>query len=430
MKGLLEFLNCSKTAFHGVKNISIILEEAGFKKLCEDKVWSIEAGGAYYTTRNDSSIIAFSIPKNEFTGFQIVASHSDSPSFKIKENPELTDEKYTKLNVEGYGGMPMSGWFDRPLSVAGRISSFDGENVKVSLVDIDKDLLMIPSLAIHMNRSVNDGYKYNVQKDMLPIIGDGKDKGRLMELLADSANTSVESIVGKDIFLYNRMKGRIWGAKDEYFSAPRIDNLECAYCSLQAFIRAQVKNVGVYCVFDNEEVGSSTKQGAGSTFLQDILKRIVAGLGKEDKDIYPLLSNSFMVSADNAHAFHPNYAEKYDESNRVFMNEGIVIKHSANQKYTTDGISRGIFKAIMDKNGIPVQDFVNRSDVLGGSTLGSIANTKVSIKTIDIGLAQLAMHSPYETAGVKDITYMIEGLRGFYETCIQKNSENSYSIEN
>lgn len=429
IKDLLDFINKGKTPFHAINEIKELLNKAGYKELEEYNKWQISPGNKYYTTRNDSSIIAFEIPKTGYSGFQIVASHSDSPTFKLKENFEITtDTSYTKINVEGYGSMILSAWFDRPLSVAGRIVSIEDNEVKVSYVDIDRDLMMIPNLAIHMNRQINEGYKYNVSKDLIPVIGSTEAKGELIKELAASAGIAEEKVVGKDLFLYNREVGKVWGAKNEYFSSPRIDNLECAYTTLMGFLEAKKVNIGVYCVFDNEEVGSATKQGAGSTFLSDVLGRITDGLGLSKEKKALMLADSFMVSADNAHALHPNYPEKADVSNRVYLNAGIVIKHNANQKYTTDGISRGIFKGIMDKAGVNLQDYANPSDIPGGSTLGSISNTKVSIKTIDIGLPQLAMHSPYETAGVEDVLSMSKGIKAFFESCICHKSKNNYGI--
>ena len=429
LKELMSFLDDSKTAFHAVANISKILEANHFTKLEENTVWEVKHGGSYYAVRNDSSLIAFRVPEKEFNGFQIIASHSDSPTFKVKEVPELEQSKgYTKLNVEGYGGMIQSTWLDRPLSLAGRVIVSDGQKIQTKLINIDKDLLMIPNQAIHMNRQINEGYKFNIQKDMLPLLGDAAATGAFTKIIAEAAGVEEAAIVGKDIFLYNRMQATVWGASQEYFSAPRIDNLECAFGSLKGFLQAEnIKNVAVYGVFDNEEVGSTTKQGAASTFLQDVLRRIMLAIDKPNEYLNHL-ANSFMVSADNAHACHPNAPEKTDDTNHVFMNEGIVMKHSANQKYTTDGISRGILKTILNQAGIPTQDFVNRSDVAGGSTLGSIANTQVSINTVDIGLAQLAMHSAYETAGVKDIEYLEKGTKAFMEASIKMLKSGTYSI--
>ena len=327
--------------------------------------------------------------------------------------------------------MICSTWFDRPLSIAGRILVKENNAVKTHLVNIDKDLVIIPNLAIHMNREVNDGYTYNAQIDMLPLYGDNSSKGSLMKTIAKEVNVEEESILGTDLFLYNRMNGTKIGANEEYISSPRLDDLECAFTSLSAFLSENTSNsASVYCVFDNEEVGSGTKQGADSTFLYDVLRRINISLGKTEEDYYRLISSSFMVSADNAHALHPNYTDKSDLTNKVYMNDGIVIKYNANQKYTTDAVSASIFKTICDSVDVPYQTFTNRSDILGGSTLGNISNAHVSLNTIDIGLAQLAMHSTYETAGAKDVTYMIDAIKAFYNTSIEQVEDGQYIVNN
>ena len=366
-------------------------------------------------TRNDSSLIAFTIPAAEMKGMRIMASHSDSPCFKVKENPEIeTEGHYVKLNVEKYGGMLCAPWFDRPLSIAGRVIVREPETGKFRsvLVNIDRDLLMIPSLAIHMNREVNDGYQYNVQKDMLPLYGDAASKDSFMKLIAGTAGVPEENIMGHDIFLYNRQKGCTWGASEEFLSCSRLDDLQCAFASLEGFLAGEKKYyMAVHCVLDNEEVGSGTKQGAASTFLYDTVTRAHEAMGYSREDYLIHLADSFMVSADNGHAVHPNYTDKADPVNRPYLNEGIVIKFNANQKYCTDGVSAAIFREICRKAGVPFQTFVNRSDMAGGSTLGNISNTQVALNTVDIGLPQLAMHSPYETAGVRDTEYLIKAAK-------------------
>ena len=430
IKELFQFIENSPSCFHAIVTIREKLNDEGFIELVEGRSWQIEKGKKYYVTRNLSSIIAFKIPENDFKNFHIVASHSDSPTFKINENAEIeVNNKYVKLNTEKYGGMICSTWFDRPLSIAGRILVKEGNLVKTHLVNIDKDLVIIPNLAIHMNRAVNDGYKYNAQIDMLPLYGDNTSKGSLMKTVAQSVGVEEDSILGTDLFLYNRMRGTKIGANSEYISSPRLDDLECAYASLSAFLSETSSNsASVYCVFDNEEVGSGTKQGADSTLLYDVLRRINMCLGNSEEDYYKLIASSFMVSADNAHALHPNYSDKSDPTNKVYINDGIVIKYNANQKYTTDAVSASIFKSICDSVNVPYQTFTNRSDILGGSTLGNISNAHVSLNTIDIGLAQLAMHSTYETAGAKDVTYLIEALKAFYNTSIEQVEDGQYII--
>lgn len=403
-KKLLKFIQKSPTAFQAVEEMSQRLQKEGFKELKEEKHWDLKAGGNYFVTRNHSAVIAFSIPKKPAWKFHIMASHSDSPALKIKENPEMEVEKaYIKLNVERYGGMLLAPWFDRPLSVAGRLIVRKNGEIQEKLVAVDKELLVIPNHAIHMNREVNDGYKYNVQKDMLPLYSDYDGKGSFMKLMAAEADVAEEDILGHDLFLYNRTPGTVWGANEEFISAPRLDDIQCAFASLEGFLRGERKeSIAVHCVLDNEEVGSTTKQGAASTFLKDTLMRINMGLGRTQEEYLMTLADSFMVSADNAHALHPNHTDKTDPVNRPVLNGGIVIKYNANQKYCTDGVSAAIFKDICDRAEVPYQIFVNRSDMAGGSTLGNISNTQVPMKTVDIGLAQLAMHSVYETTGAKD----------------------------
>ena len=414
---LLAFIEKSPSCFHAIKNMKDILLAEGFAQLREEDKLEIVNGGKYFVTRNDSSIVAFTIPETGAFGYRIMASHSDSPTFKIKENPEMeVDKKYVKLNVERYGGMLCAPWFDRPLSVAGRVIVKEGDAFVTKFVDVDRDLLMIPNLAIHMNREVNDGYKYNAQVDMLPLYGDISSKDTFMKSIAEAAGVKEEDILGHDIFLYNRVKGSIWGANEEFVSSSRLDDLQCAFSSLQGFLKGEKKEyAAVHCVLDNEEVGSGTKQGAASTFLYDTLVRINECLGLSYEEYLRALAKSFMLSADNAHAVHPNHKEVADPVNRPYMNEGIVIKHSANQKYCTDGVSAAVFKDLCREAGVPFQTFTNRSDMLGGSTLGNISNTKVALNAVDIGLPQLAMHSPYETAGVKDTYYLIQAAEKFFK---------------
>lgn len=414
---LIGFIEKSPTCFHAVAAMKKILEENGYREILEKDRWELEKGGKYYVSRNDSALIAFAIPQGEAEGFRIMASHSDSPTFKIKENPEMdVDGKYVKLNVERYGGMICAPWFDRPLSVAGRVVVKENGKLKTKLVNVDRDLLMIPNLAIHMNREVNEGYKFNAQKDMLPVYGLHSAKGTFMKTIAEAAGVKEEEILGHDLFLYNRQKGCIWGAEGEFVSSGRLDDLQCAFASLKGFLEGKKeKYIGVHCVLDNEEVGSGTKQGAASTFLKDVLSRINSGLGQDQEDYLRKLAESFMVSADNAHAVHPNYTEKADPVNRPYINEGIVIKHSANQKYCTDGVSAAMFKDLCMQAEVPFQTFTNRSDILGGSTLGNISTTQVAVNAVDVGLAQIAMHSPYETVGVKDTEYLIKAAKRLFE---------------
>ena len=414
---MLKFIDENPTCFHVIDNLKKKLQDEGFTELFECFEWKLKPGN-YFVTRNDSSIISFKIPKKDFKGFYMIASHSDSPSFKIKENPEMeAGGAYIKLNVEKYGGMLCAEWFDRPLSVAGRlvVRGKDGA-VESKLVNVDRNLLMLPALAIHMNRDANQGYSYNAQNDMLPIFGDNDSKDSFFDIVAEAAGVKKEDILSHDLFLYNRVKPTLWGAKEEYIASSRLDDQECVYTTFEGFLAAQPSdNVAVHCVFDNEEVGSGTKQGAASTFLKDTLTRINDSLGRTQQQYYTALAQSFMISADNAHAIHPNYLDKADPVNRPVMNKGIVIKYNANQKYTTDAVSAGAFKLMCEKAGVPYQTFTNRSDMAGGSTLGNISTTQVAVNTVDIGLAQLAMHSPYESAGSKDPEYLAAVSKVFYE---------------
>lgn len=427
---LFSFIKRSPVSFHAVDTVKQILTDKGYEELQEGTVWNLKRGGAYFLTRNLSSIIAFRIPEQLEGGFHITATHSDSPCFKIKENAEIeVDKKYVKLNVEKYGGMLMAPWFDRPLSVAGRLLVQDGNTLTTRLVNVDKDLLLIPNLAIHMNRDANNGLAYNPQIDLLPLYGNITAKGSFMKLVAEAAGVREEDILGNDLYLYNRMPGTVWGAEDAFISCARLDDLECAYAALKGFLgSAPSACLPVFCMLDNEEVGSSSKQGAASTFLKNTLERIIIGLEKSREDYYMMLTKSFMISADNAHGVHPNQPQKTDITNRPYMNEGIVIKYSANQKYTTDAVSASVFKSLCQNADVPYQTFLNRSDMAGGSTLGNISNTQAALNTVDIGLAQLAMHSPYETAGAKDVAHLVTVLRLFFESRLDCTKDGSYRL--
>lgn len=433
-KELLNFIEKSPSCFHVVKTIKEELNKNGFQELLESKKWNLELGKNYYVTRNSSSIIAFKVGEDlDEYSFNIIASHSDSPSFKIKENYEIeTNKKYIQLNTEKYGGMIYSTWMDRPLSVAGRVVVKNNNKIESKLVNIDKDLALIPNVAIHMNKEINSNMKYNEQVDLLPLYGTYDDgKNNFLDMVAEYADVEKQSILSTDLYLYNRMKPTIWGSHDEFISSPKLDDLQCAFSSLKAFISgSNSKSVNVYCCFDNEEVGSQTKQGAESTFLEDTLIRVNDNLGKTNEDYLCALSSSMMLSADNAHAVHPNHPELSDPTNCVYLNEGIVIKYNANQKYTTDAVSASLLKNYLSSANVPYQNYTNRSDMPGGSTLGNIASTQVSIKMVDIGLAQLSMHSSYETAGIKDTYYMFKLMEEFYNSHIEEINSEAWNINN
>ena len=414
---MLEFIDKSPTCFQAVKNVCDMLTAAGFAELGEADEWKLEKGKGYFVTRNESSVIAFRIPE-QLSGFHIAAAHSDSPSFKVKESPESTvEEHYVRLNTEKYGGMILSTWLDRALSVAGRIAVNGEKGIETRLVNVDKDLLVIPNVAIHMNRDMNSGVAYNPQVDMLPLFADCSDgeKRSLMSCVAEAAGVNEEDIMGHDLFLYTREKGRLLGESGEFVLAPRLDDLQCAFSVAKAFAESVPQQyVSVCAVFDNEEVGSGTKQGADSTFLEDVLWRICEALGLSRSGYLRMLAGSFLISADNAHAVHPNHPEKADPTNRPYLNGGIVIKYHGSQKYTTDAVSAAKLKSLCKRADVPFQTYANRSDIAGGSTLGNISTAHVSVSSVDIGLPQLAMHSAVETAGMRDTKYAVDMLKVFF----------------
>ncbi|MDY2713542.1 MAG: M18 family aminopeptidase [Candidatus Faecivivens sp.] len=421
---LLRYIAASPTAFHAVDSAAKLLRKAGFTELQEGESWTLEKGKGYFVTRNLSSLLAFRVPEGESVGFQLAAGHTDSPCYKIKEKGIVAcGGKYGMLDTEMYGGAIAMSWLDRPLSVAGRLMVKDDQGVHPVLINIEEDTLVIPNLCIHQHRGVNNGVPLKGQTDMLPMysLNGGKN---IHSQAAEYAGVSPESVLASDLFVYNRMPGSVWGSEKEFISAPRLDDLECAYSAVMALIEAEnVKNIAVSCLFDNEEVGSWTRQGAVSSFLADTLTRIDRALGFTGEEHSRRLASSFMLSADNAHAAHPNHPETSDPVNRVWMNEGIVVKFSGNQKYTSDSVSASVFRSICEKAGVPTQTFFNHSDQAGGSTLGNLSGRHVSLTTVDIGLAQLAMHSSWETAGAKDAEWMVQGMRAFFETRLESRTD-------
>jgi len=408
----LDFIEKSPTAFHAVRTIQEELEKQGFQELLEQTGWNIERGGKYFVKRNDSSLISFMIPEKEVSGYHMVASHTDSPSFKIKPCPEITTENaYVKLNIEKYGGMILSTWLDRPLSAAGRVFFEQGDGkIESSLVNIDRDLFVIPNLAVHMNREINQGYSYNPQVDMLPIFTDEKGSN-LREAVAKELGIDKDTILSEELFVYVRQRGCTIGEKGQWILAPRLDDLQCVYAAMKGLLCAEPANyIALGAFFDNEEVGSSTKQGADSDFLKQVTERIGEALSFSAEEKEQILRKSFLISADNAHALHPNHPEKADLTNRPKLNGGIVIKYHGGQKYTTDGYSSAYLIQLCKKAGVEYQTYCNRSDLAGGSTLGNIATAHVSVPSVDVGFAQLAMHSAVETAGKEDVG---QGVRLF-----------------
>lgn len=429
---LIEFVDKSPSMFHAISNLSSMLKDKGFTELALNEEFKMEKGGSYFTVNNGSAIIAWRLGKSIKNGFRLVGSHSDSPTFKIKPNPELcVKNHYLKLNTEGYGGAILSTWFDRPLSIAGRLT-LKSSNIlrpEIKLVNIDKNLLIIPNLAIHMNREVNEGYKFNKQKDTLPllaIVNNGKEissKGYFLQLLSDEMNVKKDDILSFDLYLYDRMPGAFVGRDNEMFSLPKIDNLGMAYPSITALMESSLQDfTQLACVFDNEEIGSSTAAGAGSPFLSDVLKRIVIGCSKnEGIDTNPfelfgqVIASSFLISADQAHALHPNYEEKNDITNFPLMNGGPVIKIAAAMSYMSDAVSAGIFKQVCQKANVPCQTFVNRSDARGGSTIGPITMGNLNIRCVDIGNPILSMHSVRELGGSMDQEYIEKAFKQFFK---------------
>lgn len=409
---LFTFLDASPTAFHAVDNIRKKLMSEGFQELQEGDIWKLEHNKRYFVTRNSSSILAFTTPVI-FETVQVAATHTDSPTFKIKDNGEIVDHRQIKLNVEKYGGMIASSWFDRPLSIAGRVIVETTNGLQQQLVNINKDIAMIPNAAIHLNRGINDGHKYSIQKELLPIIGQGEEFS-LYTYVKETCHISGK-VVGADLFLYNRQPAISWGTQDEFIASSRIDNLECTFAVMEGLLHGYHDNVlNIAVMFDNEEVGSRTKQGADSSFLEQTLQRIKESFKLSDQEYMTMLAKGFMISADNAHAYHPNYGELHDITNHPLINDGIVVKHSANQAYTTDAIAASIFRTLCKKADVPTQDFYNNSNMLGGSTLGNISTSHVSLHSVDIGLPQWAMHSTYEVAGSKDFLSLIKVLTYFY----------------
>lgn len=430
LNDLMDFLDCSHSPFHSVLSARKRLDAAGFTALEECAVWSLEPGKAYYTTRNQSSIIAFRIPSKDLCGWRMTASHSDSPSYRVKMDaqPDKNSSGLCRVWVEGYGGMIAGSWMDRPLTLAGRVLVRTNSGLASRLVYLDQDLLVIPSLAIHMDRTTNSNRELNPKRDMQPIMG--ADGANLKELLAQELSVSVEDIMGADLTLCPRQKSVLLGADRELICAPRLDDLECAWGTLMGFINAVPAEhiANVWCMFDNEEVGSGTRQGAVSTFLPDVMARVESIFGLTAERHYAALANSLLMSADNAHAIHPNYADKSDSLSPVKVNGGIVLKYNASQKYTTTALTGALLTQLCDQVDVPVQVFTNRADMPGGSTLGNLLSAQVSIPMMDVGLPQLAMHACVETAGAKDSEYLLRTSQAFYAASITCAADGTYVI--
>ena len=422
----LDFINKAPSKYHAVAEICSMLDKSGFIKLDEKKKFNIEYGKKYYVCRNLSSVIAFTIPnKLDSYGFNITAAHTDSPTFRLKPNYDLELSGYQMLNTEVYGGPILNTFFDRPLNIAGRVMVNNNGIIESRLLSFDKFMCVIPNLCIHFNKSVNKGVELNPQIDCVPLLGD-KDSKSLNSLIAKKLNVKEEDIISHDLFLAILDRGSIGGINDDLIMAPQIDNLECSFALTKAIIGSkQVNNrINVMALFDSEEIGSMTRTGADSKLLEDTLYRISSSLNKSYDDHITAINNSFMVSADNAHALHPSYVSKYDPTNRAYMNKGIAIKTAARGSYTTDGYSEAVFKKICDRVGAKYQSITNRSDVPGGGTLGAISLAHISIPSVDIGLPQLAMHSAMETCGKNDIYDMIKAITEYYSIELVFDDEN------
>lgn len=417
IQAFCDYLNYSHSAYHAQAGLVELLKQRGYVQLDEGARWDIVPGGKYYVCRGNATVIGFRVPGCTPKGFLISAAHTDRPSFKLKENGEKTGA-YTTLLVERYGGSLMFPWPDRPLSIAGRVLVETETGAKTKLIDIDRDLLLIPNVAIHMNRQANDGYKWNPVMDMNPLLGGKNAAGKLQKLLEEAAGGK---ILGHDLYLYVREGAKVWGMEEEFLSAQGLDDLQSVWGCFQGFLNAaESEDIPVFCALNSEEIGSRTQNGADSTVLEDTLVRIAQGL---NLDARQLLSQSFLVSADNAHAIHPNHPELADPANAPVMGEGVVLKFNSNQRYCTDGLCAAIFRKVCQKAGVKVQTYYNRPDIPGGSTLGCVSIAHVSVPTADIGLPQLAMHSCYETASVADTLSLMDVMQAYYSSILELSED-------
>ena len=416
---IIDLLNSSHSEFQAVDNIKNELSKNGFIELKENEDFKISGGKSYYILRNMSSILAFKVSENiSDLYFKIVASHADSPALKIKEDPTDNLLGYNRLKVERYGGMINSCWLDKPLGISGRVVYKKDDSIETRIVDFDEDLCIIPNLAIHFNREINDGYAYNPQKDLLPILGIDREEDLFLNLL-DKTKKEDEEILSYDLYLFNREKARYIGVNKELIGSPKLDDLGCAYSSILSLLDSKCDSgISASVVFNNEEVGSNSLNGADSNFLKVNLKRIAKSLGFSSEEYEKAIAKSFLISADNAHALHPSYPEKSDDKNIVLLNNGVVVKHNSNMAYCSDSFSSSLLKLIANKANVRVQDFYNRSDIRGGSTLGNISNSQISFYSVDIGIAQLAMHSNYEVIGSEDLKEMYNLLKEFYNSTL------------
>lgn len=423
-EGLLQYLNDSPTAYHAVENAAEILKKNDFQELRETEEWSLDRGGRYFVVKNHSCIIAFTVGDGGLAeeGFRIIGAHTDSPGLKIKPGAcTVTPDGYVKVNVEVYGGAILSTWFDRPLALAGKVIVKKGRSLKEKLIRIDKPVLMIPNLCIHFHREVNDNCSYNKQTELLPLLSmkeEGVEKGDyLLNLIEKETGIGKADIRDYELFLYEYQKGIFTGENEEFISASRIDDLSMVYAGLTALTES--KDLGnsyrVFAAFDNEEVGSTSAQGANSGFLMHILNRICKNLELTEEGFFQAVANSTSISADTAHAVHPNYSDKHDPECRPVLGGGPVIKYSASQRYSTTALSAAYFMEACERAGVPCQRFVNRNDIAGGSTIGPAISSLTTIPTVDIGLPMLAMHSIREFGAVTDNVYTMLAFQAYYE---------------
>lgn len=425
--GLFRFIENAPSPAHTVHAAAEILRAGGFKELAETEIWHLEPGGRYFLTRGLRSLAAFRYPGPDFSAYSVIAPHGDSPCFRVKESPEMRVEgKYTVLNTEVYGGLPLHLWLDRPLSMAGSVMVEKDGAVQSRLINFKDKRFVIPSLAIHQHREVNEGAKWNPQTQILPLFGGGQ--ADFKELLAAEIGVAGEQILSHEMYLYNAEKPMVYGAQEEFIAAPKLDDLQSVFAALTAFQEAEnPENVTVFMIYDNEEIGSMTRRGADSDLFSTLLSRIAFAAGQSPEEQAAVTARSFLISADNGHAVHPLYPEKTDPTNRCYLNGGPLLK--VNARYATDVVSEAVFRAVCRQAKVPVQTFFNRSDVTGGSTLGNISTAHVSLHTVDIGAPQLSMHSPYETSGVKDTAYLTAAMRAFYTTVIKWQGTEGFTLK-
>ena len=415
---LMRQIDSCPTVFHVVQSLCGMLAEAGYRPLAAGE--TPKPGGKYYLTPHGRSLFAFRLPeRQEVTGFMISASHGDSPCFRLRDHAELTGGDYVRLSAERYGGSINDSWLDRPLAIAGRVMVRTGTGLASRLVDLRQDTVLIPRLAIHLNRSVNDGYRYDPAKDLVPLWGAASAAGTLRRRLAEEAGCREEELCASDLMIYNPQPCRVWGPAGEFLSGPRLDDLACVFTCAKAFLEASDgRAVPVLCVYDNEEIGSETKQGAAAPALAALLRRIAGALGRPYE---ALVQSSLLLSCDNGHARHPNHPELSDPAEAPLPGGGVMIKHSP--RYATDGWSAAVFEELCRRANVPVQHYSNRPDQAGGATLGNIADTQVDVATVDIGMAQLAMHSCYETMGTADAAFFTDAVRAFYGAALRVDGD-------